>query len=164
MRNPILIAVVLIYGLLPAAAFADQNNQGQPTPVCTVANVAGTYGYVGFGTVLPGSLTGLPPGQYSSVGTLTFDGKGNLLIIDTERIDDFFNPTNTTSAVTYAATYTVDSQCTLTFTLTAIADQGLPGPHYKGVFVDNRKRIVAMSLLPGLVVNYVSTTKIAPGN
>jgi hypothetical protein len=57
-----------------------------------MANVAGTYGYVGFGTVRAGNPLGLPAGTYSSMGTLTFDGKGNLLIIDTDRIDDFFLP------------------------------------------------------------------------
>ncbi|HXH50132.1 MAG TPA: hypothetical protein VNM47_12380 [Terriglobia bacterium] len=164
MRKPILIAVVIICGLFPVAAFADQNSQGDSSAVCTVANVAGTYGYVGFGTVLPGSLLGYPPGSYSSVGTLTFDGKGNLLIADTERIDNVFIPTDTDSAVTYVATYTVNSQCILTFTIPGIVLLGIPGPHFKGVFVDNRKRIVAMCLIPDVVVNYVSTTKISTGN
>jgi hypothetical protein len=164
MRKPILVATVLICGLFPVAALADQNSQGQTSAVCTVANVAGTYGYVGFGTVLPLSPLGIPAGSYSSVGTLAFDGKGNLLITDTERIDDNFNPTDTSSAATYAATYTVDSQCILTFTITAYANAGLAGPHFKGVFVDSRRKLVAMSLLPSLVVNYVSTTKISTGN
>ncbi len=164
MRKPILIAVVLVCGLFPVATFADQNSQGDSSAVCTVANVAGTYGYVGFGTVLPLSPLGYPAGSYSSVGTLTFDGKGNLLIANTERIDDAFNPTDPSLAVPYAATYTVNSQCILTFTITGIATAGIPGPHFKGVFVDNLKRIVAMSLIPGAVVNYVSTTKVAPSN
>lgn len=163
MRKPILIAV-LICGLLPAAAFAGQNNQGQSITACTVANVAGTFGYVGFGTVLSGNALGLSSGLYSSVGTLAFDGRGNLVITDTERIDDVFAPSDPSSATTYAATYTVDSQCILAFTITAFANVGLPGPHFKGVVVDNRKRIVAMSLLPGVVVNYVSTTKVATSN
>ena len=123
---------------------------------CTMANVKGTYGYVGFGTVLAGNLFGVPPGTFSSMGTLNFDGKGNLLIIDTQRNDDLFVPADTQ----YPSTYSVNKQCVVTFTITAYAQGGLPGPHFKGVFVNDRKGLRAMSLLPGLIVNYVNTTKI----
>lgn len=152
MRSRIAIVfttVILVCSLFVPAAFADQKG-------CTMANVAGAYGYVGFGTVLAGNPFGLPAGNYSATGTLTFDGKGNLLIIDTERIDDFFPPPDTQ----YPATYTVNKQCITSFTVTAWAQAGLPGPHFKGVFVNNRKKLVAMSLLPGAIVNYVNTTKI----
>lgn len=152
MRNPLAIVfttAVLVCSLFVPPLSASQNG-------CTMANVAGTYGYEGFGTVLAGNPAGLPAGSYSSTGTLSFDGKGNLLIIDTERIDDFF----VTPDTQYPSTYTVNKQCIVTFTITAYAQAGLPGPHFKGVFVDNRKGLRAMSLAPGLVVNYVSTTKI----
>ena len=141
--------VIIVCTLFTPALFADQ--QG-----CTIANVAGTYGYEGFGTVLATNPANLPAGTYSSVGTLRFDGTGNLLIIDTERVDDVFVPPDTQ----YPSTYTVNKQCIVTFTITAYAEAGLPGPHFKGVFVDNRKKLVAMSLIPGFVINYVSTTKV----
>ena len=143
MRTLLLAAAIL--GSLSLVAFAD----------CTTENIAGTYGYVGFGTVGANPL-GLPPGTVSSVGTLAFDGKGNLLITETARIDNTFLPPDTT----YPSTYTVDKQCVGTFTITGFASAGLPGPHFKVVFVDNRKGIRAISLIPGLVVNYVSTTRI----
>ena len=152
MRNKIAIvfsAVLLVCALSVPTLSASQNG-------CTMANVAGTYGYVGFGTVLAGNLFGSPAGTFSSMGTLNFDGKGNLLIIDTQRNDDFFVPPDTP----YPSTYTVNKQCVVTFTITAYAQAGLPGPHFKGVFVNNRKGLRAMSLLPGLIVNYVNTTKI----
>jgi hypothetical protein len=152
MRNPIAVVfttTILVCTLFAPALFADQNG-------CTMANVAGTYGYEGFGTVLATNPVGLLAGTYSSMGTLSFDGKGNLLIIDTERVDDFFAPPDTQ----YPSTYTVNKQCIVTFTITAYAEAGFPGPHFKGVFVDNRKKLVAMSLLPGFVINYVSTTKV----
>lgn len=152
MRNPIAVVftmAILVCTLFTPTLFADQTG-------CTMANVAGTYGYVGFGTVLAGNPFGLPAGTYSSMGTLTFDGKGNLLIIDTERIDDFFPPPDTQ----YPSTYTVSKQCVTTFTVTAWAQAGLPGPHFKGVFVANRTKLLATSLLPGTIVNYVNTTKI----
>ncbi len=134
--------------LLAPALMADQKG-------CTVANVAGTYGYVGFGTVLATNPFGAPAGTYSSMGTLTFDGKGNLLIVNTDRLDDFF-----TADVPYPSTYTVSDECIVTFTLKAFTDLGIPGPHYKGVFVNNRKGARAISLVRGYIVNYVGTTKI----
>jgi hypothetical protein len=121
-----------------------------------MANVAGTYGYVGFGTVRVVNPLGLPAGTYSSMGTLTFDGKGNLFIIETDRIDDFFLPPDSQ----YPSTYTVNKQCVVTLTVTAWAEAGLPGPHFKGVFVNNREELLAMTLLPGADINYVNTTKI----
>ncbi|MBZ5722902.1 MAG: hypothetical protein LAO03_21385 [Acidobacteriia bacterium] len=153
MRNPIAVVfttAILVCTLFAPALFAGQNG-------CTIANVAGTYGYVGFGTVRPGNPLGLPAGTSSSIGTLTFDGKGNLLIIDTERIDEFFIPPDTP----YPSTYTVTKQCVVTFTVTAWAEAGLPGPHFKGVFVANRNKLVATSLLPGANIDYVNTTRIA---
>jgi hypothetical protein len=152
MRNPTAIlftTAILVCTLFVPTLSATPNG-------CTMANVKGTYGYVGFGTVLAGNPTGVPAGTLSSTGTLSFDGKGNLLIIDTERIDDLFVPPDTQ----YPSTYTVSEQCIVTFTITAYAEAGLPGPHFKGVFVDSRKKLVAMSLVPGFVINYVSTTKV----
>ncbi len=152
MRNRIAIvftAAILVCTLFAPAAFADEKG-------CTTANVKGTYGYVGFGTVLAINPFGLPAGTYSSVGTLTFDGRGNLLIVDTSRYDNLFGTPDSEEP----GTYTVNDKCVVTFTLKVFTDIGIPGPHYKAVFVDNRTGIRAMSLVPGFVVNYVSTTKI----
>jgi hypothetical protein len=91
-------------------------------------------------------------GSYSSTGILNFDGKGNLLIIDTARSDDTFLFTDRS----FPSTYTVDAQCNVTFTLSGFGS----GPHYKGVFVKNRKGLRVISLIKGLVVNYVNTTRI----
>ena len=151
MRNRIAIVfstLVLVCTLFVPALFAGTG--------CSMANVAGTYGYEGFGTVLAGNPFGLPAGTFSSMGTLQFDGQGNLTINDTERIDDFIPHPNTR----YPSTYTVMSNCMATFTITAWAQAGLPGPHFKGIFVNNRMNFLAMSLLPGFVVNYVNTTKV----
>lgn len=143
------ITAILICTLFVPATFADQK-------VCTTANVSGKYGYVGIGTVLASNPFGLPAGTFSSMGTLTFDGKGNLLIVDTGRVDDLFFPADSE----YPSTYAVSDECVVTFTLTAYAEAGLPGPHYKGVFVNDRKELRVMSLVPGILVNYVNTAKI----
>src|SRR5512146_54842 len=140
MRNRIAIiftAAILVCTLFAPVALADQKG-------CTVANVKGTYGYVGFGTVLATNPFGAPAGSYSSTGTLTFDGKGNLLIVDTGRIDNLFTPPDTQ----YPSTYEVSRGCVVTFTINSWAELGLPGPHYKGVFVNERKELRVMSLVP----------------
>lgn len=147
------IAIVFSTLVLACTLFVPALSAGT---ACSTANVAGTYGYEGFGTVLAGNPFGLPAGTYSSIGTLNFDGQGNLVINDTERIDDYFPKPNTR----YPSTYTVMSNCVATFTITAWAQAGLPGPHFKGIFVNNRKNFLAMSLLPGILVNYVNTTKV----
>ncbi len=152
MRRSIAIAftALLVCTLLAPAVFADEKG-------CTTANVKGTFGYVGFGTVLASNPFGLPTGTFSSTGTLTFDGKGNLLIVNTGRIDDFFLPLDEQIPTTYA----ISGQCVVTFTVTLWAELGLPGPHYKGVLVNGGKEFRMISLLPGFLVNYVSTVKIA---
>ncbi len=152
MRRPIAIAcsaAILVCTLFVPAVFADEKG-------CTIANVKGTYGYVGFGTVLTSNPFGYPAGTYSSMGTLAFDGKGNLLIVDTGRLDNLFSLPDSQ----YPSTYAVSAQCVVTFTLKAYVDAGLPGPHYKGVFVNNRKELRVINLVPGFIVNYVNTTKI----
>ena len=68
--------VVLGVGLLvqaPRAAASD--SQDAPAVQCTVQNVAGTYGFLGSGTVLPNSA-GFPEGPAATVGIQTFDGQG----------------------------------------------------------------------------------------
>jgi hypothetical protein len=152
MRRPIAIAfttAILVCTLFVPAAFADQKG-------CTIANVKGTYGYVGFGTVLATNPFGLPAGTLSSMGTLTFDGRGNLLIVDTGRTDDiFFTPD-----LEEPSTYIVNDNCVATFTVTAYVGFGIPGPHFKAVFVDGRNGLRGMSLVPGLIINFVNTAKI----
>ena len=147
-KKLLLTAAVLTFGLT-LAAYAD----------CTTENVAGVYGFVGFGTIGANPF-GLPAGTYSAVGTLAFDGKGNLLITNTARIDDLFLPPD----ATYQATYTVDRHCAGSFTITSFVTAGVPGPHFRIVFVDNRKGTRGISLIHGWIVNFVNTTRIEGGN
>ncbi len=140
-----LLLVTAMFGANLGSIFAD----------CTTENIAGTYGYVGFGTIGTNPF-GLPAGSYSSVGTLAFDGKGHLLITDTARIGDAFLTPN----ATYPSTYTVNAQCVGAITIIHFVDIGILAPHFKFVFVNNRKGIRTISLVPGWIVNYVNTTKI----
>lgn len=145
---------ILAANLFTQAVPTDERNADNSG--CTLSNVAGTYGYVGSGTVRPGNPIGLPAGTYTSVGTLNFDDRGNVVITDTARVDDFFLPPNQI----YAATYTVDRQCMATMTITAWAQMGLPGPHFKGVFVDERHGFRGMTTGPGASIHYDNTTRI----
>ncbi len=146
----IAFAAILVCTVFAPAAFADEKG-------CTSANLKGTFGYVGFGTILATNPFGLQASTYSSTGTLTFDGKENLLIVDTSRYDNLFGPPDSEEA----STYTVNEKCVVTFTLKSFVDLGLPGPHYKGVLVNGGKELRMMSLIPGFIVNYVNTAKIA---
>lgn len=148
MRRLSITFAILALTLLAQTAFAQ--------PACSLATLNGAYGYVGTGVVRSPNPTGLPPGDYSSVGILNFDGKGNVLIVDNQRIGDFILPPN----VTYAATYTVDSNCMVSMTITAWAQGGLSGPHFRLVIVEKGAGLRGISLLPGVTVNYVSTAQI----
>jgi len=154
------VAAKTFTGTIPAAnlftqaAFADERNADHSG--CTVSNVAGTYGYVGFGTVRSPNPFGLPAGTYSQVGTLTFDGKGNVTIVDSARVDDIFFTPN----FVYHAVYTVDKQCNATMSIPAFDVPGVSRPHWRGVFVDNRNGYRGMSMLPGVSIHYVNTTRI----
>lgn len=65
----------------PIRAFAAHAGHGNH------CGARGTYGYTGFGNVFPGNLTGFPPGIASTNGTITLDGKGNMLIHEVEVIE-----------------------------------------------------------------------------
>jgi len=136
--------------ILVSALFA-----GSALAQCNMASLHGTYGYVGFGTVAA-KPSGLPTGNWSSVGILNFNGRGGLVITDTARVEGL----TLWSDRAFPSTYTVDHNCVATFTITEFAAAGIPGPHFKVVIVDNRAKIVGISLLPGVTVNFVSTTRI----
>jgi hypothetical protein len=55
----------------PAAARAAEDARAGR---CTAHNVAGAYGFLGSGTVLPNGF-GFPEGTIATVGILTFDGE-----------------------------------------------------------------------------------------
>jgi hypothetical protein len=121
----------------------------------TRCGAKGAYGYTGFGTAFDGNPLGFPAGIVSSNGTLTLDGNGNVVIHEVEVASgQVFNPD-----ATFSGTYTLNPDCTFAATL-----PGLPGPVFVGVVVDNGKQIRAMSTIPGVQVNYISTFKVHPEN
>jgi hypothetical protein len=67
--------VVLGVGWLLQAPRAVTHDAKVPAVRCIVRNVAGTYGFVGSGTVLP-NAAGFPEGPVATVDIQTFDGHG----------------------------------------------------------------------------------------
>jgi hypothetical protein len=104
--------------------------------------VAGTYGFVGSGTILP-HTGGLPEGLVATVGLLTFNGQ------DRWRT---FNQSLTingavTPGVSMTGTYTVNPDCTFTLATDL-------GNVDAGVFVHNRQEGFLMATVEGVVVTF----------
>jgi hypothetical protein len=146
-------AVILFIALYagPIGAVAAHAGHGNS------CGARGTYGYTGFGTVFPGNVAGFPPGIASTNGTITLDGKGNVLIHEVEVIEGAL--VSPPEGSTFVGTYTLNPDCTFTGTLT---QPPIPGTALVGVVVDNGKEIRAMLTVPGVQINFISTVKIHP--
>lgn len=134
--------VVLGVGLLvqaPRAAARDL--QGAPAVRCTVQNVAGTYGFLGSGTVLPNSA-GFPEGPVATVGIQTFDGQGEWVTNQTLMVNG-----QVSTGVSLSGTYTVNPDCTFTQVDTA-------GNTNAGVFVHDRQEGFLMETIEGVSVTF----------
>ncbi len=122
-----LFTVVLMAA--PSFALANANPHAK---TCKPSNVAGSFGFNGSGTILPGNDMGLPPGPVTFAGVLIFEANGQFH--GTETIS--FNG-NVTSGVRFDGTYTVNPDCTVT-----LVDPGFF--HNFGVFVDNRNELLLL--------------------
>lgn len=81
---PLLTGALILFIALYAGSFgAVAAHAGQGSS----CHAMGTYGYTGFGTIFPGNAAGFPPGTASSNGTISLDGKGNVLIHEVEVIE-----------------------------------------------------------------------------
>ena len=109
---------------------------------CTVANVAGRFGGIAFGTDLSGNALGLPAGPAATAGTALFDGQGNYSFVASAS----FNGVIQVNA-TGQGTYTVNSDCTGILVV---------GPYTSNiVFVNNRNDIFGVHTVPGVVANLI---------
>jgi hypothetical protein len=97
------IAFVSFFGLLAApSAFGDFRGN------CNNGSLNGSFGFT-----LTGSRTDTNPGARAAVGQLTLDGNGNLTGSETQS-----NNGTIVTGVTEAGTYTVNSDCSGSATLT----------------------------------------------
>jgi hypothetical protein len=114
-----------------------------PEKVCTVANVAGAYGFYGGGTILPGNMVGLPPGTLVTIGRVELDGQGGIfLTTQTESFNGVI-----TRNITGQGTYSVNEDCT---------GEIVAGSHVAdAVFVDNRNEIYVIDSTSGLLTTFL---------
>jgi len=97
-------------------------------------------------------LLGFPVGTASTNGTLTFDKDGHWSVREIEMV----NGQVLNSSATFEGTLTVNPDCTFTGTISGL------GTALVGVVVDHGKQVRAMTTIPGVQINFVSTVKIAP--
>ena len=115
--------------------------------------VLGTYGFTGFGNTFTGNPLGFDAGVVSSNGTIKLGADGKWFVHEFEVVNGVVahggNPAD------YTGEYTVNADCTAALSLGG-------APALVGVIADHGKQLRAMSIIPGVQVNYVSTLKIEP--
>jgi hypothetical protein len=109
---------------------------------CTVANVAGTYGSLAFGTNISGNPLGATPGPAATSGIVKFDGQGNFCYVASAS----FNGSIITNTPGQGA-YSVNNDCTGTIVV---------GPDTANVvFVNDRNEVFGVHTTPKVVANLI---------
>jgi hypothetical protein len=138
-----LVAVAAVIGLgatfhggtLPKVHAQEVDLQG-----CSAATLNGRYGLTFRGLftrgAVPAAINNFTP--VAGGGLVTFDGNGNLSVAETVSVGGLVNPVNV------PGTYTVNSDCTGTFTNSHA--------HLNLVIVRNGREILAVNTDPGNVV------------
>jgi len=108
---------------------------------CSVSSVAGSYGYTTSGFVASSATTFVP---VSAVGKITFDGHGNVSGSQTRVVAG--SPLDET----YSGTYTVNADCTGSFTVLVEPDTRTSTLDL--VWTDNTNSAVAIFTNPGFIL------------
>lgn len=132
-----------------ALAFAP-TAKAQVNKGCNNATLQGTFAYTVTGSFVAAPAT---PGLYAEVGAQTFDGNGNTAV------SGMSNSNGTAASTDRAGTYTVNSDCTGTFSI-----QIRPGiaSHYFFVIANNGDVYQAVCLDPVAVITRFGT-RLVPG-
>jgi hypothetical protein len=128
--------------LLQAASAAARDSHDAPAVQCTVQNVAGPYGFLGSGTVLPNSA-GIPEGPAVTVGIQTFDEQGGWVTTNHSLMVNG----QVSTGVSLSGTYTVNPDCSFTQVDTA-------GNTSAGVFVHDRQEGFLMETIEGVSLTF----------
>jgi hypothetical protein len=138
-----LVAVAAMIGLgatFPGGTLTKVHAHEEALEACSAATLNGTYAltFSGFTTrgPVPAAINNFTP--VVGGGLVTFDGDGNLSASETVSVGGLVNPVNT------AGTYTVNSDCTGTFTN--------PHAHLNLVLLRKGREIQAVNTDPGNVV------------
>jgi len=138
-----LVAVAAMIGLgatFPGGTLTKVHAHEEALEACSAATLNGTYAltFSGFTTrgPVPAAINNFTP--VAGGGFVTFDGDGNLSASETVSVGGQVNPVNTTG------TYTVNSDCTGTFTT--------PHAHLNLVLLRKGREIQAVNTDPGNVI------------
>ncbi len=143
----LVIAVVITFSVF-------RSGRANATPTSGVhCGTLGTYGFTGFGNTFTGNPLGFAAGVVSSNGTITLGADGKWFVREFEVVNGLV--ANGGNAAEYTGDYTVNADCTAALSLGG-------APALVGVIVDHGKQLRAMSIIPGVQVNYISTAKIEP--
>ncbi len=135
--------VVLALGMtVQAPRAAARDSHDAPAIGCTVQNVAGAYGFLGSGTVLP-NFAGIPEGPTITVGIQTFDGQGRWVTTNHSVMANG----QVFTGVSLSGTYTVNPDCSFTQVDTA-------GNTSAGVFVHDRQEGFFMETIEGVSLTF----------
>jgi len=135
-----IFALVVLAGMLVLAIISKNRVPAvHASPGCTVATLTGNYGFVSINSFFSRTSTSrfLPSGD---VGLITFDGGGNLSTTFTDSANG-----SITTFTAIPGTYTVNSDCTGSTTLTG------PGftVHIQMVIVNGGTEVLSMMTDPG---------------
>ena len=141
----IAVATALGLGILPAAQADDKG--------CSNASLKGAFAYT-----VTGFIVAPPPeaGPFASVGTQTFDGNGGTTAAAT------VSQNGNIVAVTLNGTYTVNPDCTGTFTV-LISPVGITA-HVFFVIDNNGTEFQAIQTDPGVVVTGIARRQFPVGD
>jgi hypothetical protein len=143
----LVIAVVITFSVFRSGRATAASTSG------VQCGALGTYGFTGFGNTFAGNPLGFDAGVVSSNGIITLGPDGKWFVREFEVVNGVV--AHSGSPAEYTGDYTVNADCTATLSLGG-------APSLVGVIVDHGKQLRAMSIIPGVQVNYVSTAKIEP--
>jgi ABC-type antimicrobial peptide transport system permease subunit len=147
-RIILIIASICIAALMTVLIFsiATPQAEAQKSLGCNIANVAGSYAYVGFGTVHPGNPVGFPDGIYNTTARLIMDGAGNYTVVAKTSYNGLIVDEE------FAGTYTVGDACDVTFYYGGF-------PAVFSHFTNNRSEARAMSTIPRTNITMLTVRK-----
>jgi hypothetical protein len=134
-------SLLVIAGMALTLGRASVAGKAKKTP-CTVANIAGDYGFLATGDIYPNPY-GFPTGDVAAVGVISFDGQGNYTVSD-ESVS--FNG-QVVHNFTDVGTYTVTPDCVCK------TSGGLGTTH--SVFVNDRREALSLKTDANTTVSFV---------
>ena len=141
------ILIIVFAGVVPFAHGQEVEESAREDVAknlaCSVHMLKGTFGYSASGTILPTAPLppGIPPGPYTTLGRVTFDGRGGLTSVATDNFNGFITP-----FTHFTGVYTVNANCTGG----AAINGGVP---YRFTITNGGNEILFMVDVPGTLIS-----------